>query len=244
MLNYLYAFSAPLGGWDPETNPKPGDLVLVEQRDGYYIYLTGHELEGAADQLLGIWDHRGRAIGDVAAFKALNPVGNVDGYASGAYPYHNWQGHVMRAQQASPAVGTLPQYPEDNQPIVLTVTRRWYSTPAPNQSGWVFDCTIRFADPDRAPTARRVGLYTDDTYSDKIVDTGAFVPKQDEDGNTVWTTSLPPAQATPDREDLYLALQVVDVIEGKMFVQAGATSKTGYFWVSDRSPPAVTPPGL
>ena len=80
-----------------------------------------------------------------------NVIATTDGIATKALRYHHWAGGGQRNMQAVPAPETLPEYPETEQPVALTMERFWYDV-APWE-GWAWRATIEFSDPTRAPDA-------------------------------------------------------------------------------------------
>ena len=183
-MNILLATQAPIVR--DETTP-----INVMDAGGYNdgaqdwsVYLCAEDHTGlyAGSKLLGIWNNDGSVLEtapgvyypiDLDYQTYLRPIGNetVEGVATGPLNYQYWLGNQQRYLQSSPAQNTLPQYPADNQPIILRMDRRFDDTPGFEGQGWV--ATIEFADPNRPPNARAIGIY-DENWS-FIYTTGAFV---------------------------------------------------------------------
>ena len=161
-----------------------------------------------------------------------NPISTTEGVATDSLDYHHWYGNTQRFLQAVPAVDTAPQYPETEQPIVLTM-ERWFDT-TPGWEGHAWRATIEFSDPTRPPDARAIGIYSD-TWG-YLYSTGALVwtdtGEVDAEGNPIfkWQTQTPVGRATAAPEPVYYALLFGSAQEGRMVLEADTESRQDFYW--------------
>ena len=242
MSTYLYSYPGPLV-FTPG-DPKPGYVVFDQEADGSYLYLSDRPLSYSNQTLVGAWSSDGEILLDVnldpipidPLFDFLRPVGNLDGDATGQVLYHHFLGHKPRYVQEVPVANTLPEYPADNQPIILSMERRWDDTPGFEGWGWI--ATIEFPDPNRPPDARAIGIYND-SWAYQYT-TGAFVwtdtGEVDGDGVAIfkWQTLSPAGFATATKESIYYALLLGSVQEGTSILPEDQDSQTLYFWESNQ----------
>lgn len=238
MSTYLYAYPAPLVF--TVGDPKPGYMVFDREIDGQYVYLSTRPLSYPNQTLIGAWGSDGTVLLDNNSapipidplFASLRPVGNLDGEATAGLLHHYFLGHQPRWVQPVPVADTLPEYPADNQPIILTMARRWDDTAGFEGWGWI--ATIEFPDPNRPPDARAIGIY-DDAWAYQYT-TGAFVwtdtGQVDENDEAIfkWQTISPAGFATADKEDIYYAMLLGSAQEGTSVLPADADEQLLYFW--------------
>lgn len=242
MSTYLYAYPAPLVF--TEGDPKPGYLVFDQEIGGQYVYMSARPLSYPNQILVGIWSNDGTIMEDGNGdpvpidplFEDLRPVGNIDGTATTVLLHHHFMGHGARHVQPTPVADTLPEYPADNQPIILTMARRWDDTAGFEGWGWI--ATIEFPDPNRPPDARAIGIY-DDAWAYQYT-TGAFVwtdtGQVDENDEAIfkWQTISPAGFATADKEDIYYALLLGSAQEGTSVLAADVDEQLLHFWEFDQ----------
>ena len=242
MSTYLYAYPALLVF--TEQSPMPGYMVFDQEVSGQYVYLSARQLDYPSQTLVGAWNGDGSIMLDSndnpipidPLFDSMRPVGNIEGVATGPIKYHYFLGHLPRYVQAVPVVDTDPVYPADNQPMVLTMARRWDDTLGFEGWGWI--ATIEFADPNRSPDARAVGIY--DTDWNYLYTTGAFVwtdtGEVDGDGNPIykWQTLSPAGQATATKEVINYAMLFGATQEGRGTLIETKDSQELYFWEHDQ----------
>jgi len=244
MSTYLYGYSEPLV-FDEE-NPKPPDLVFDQELEGSWFYLSGSVRPDG--YRVGAWDsdgnvalqQNGEPVPIEPVFFDLRPFGNdEEGNATDQLDYHHWMGHLQRQVQPVPALDTLPVYPADNQPIVLTMARVWDDTPG--WEGWGWLATIEFSDPARAPDARAIGIY--DADWNYLYTTGAFIwsnsGEVDDEGQPVfkWQTQNPAGKATAAEEPVYYALLHGSLQEGRMVLSPIQEKRTNCFWEAGQTIP-------
>ncbi len=233
MSTYIYSYPAPL-----EEDPLPGFVAFSQELGGQHIYISARPLEYEDQTLVGAWGSDGVVMRDEVGdpipitnlFDSLRPVGNIDGVATNELLYHYFMGHSPRQVQADPVVDTLPEFPADNQPIVLTMERIWDDTPG--WEGWGWQATIEFSDPNRAPDARAIGIYNSDWAYQYT--TGAFVYTDTGDGVYKWQTHNPPGYATATKEPIYYAMLFGAAQEGRGTLINSTESQTLYFWEADQ----------
>ena len=217
-MNYLY-------GSDVQISDDSGGLAIAEIIDGTHYYLSNAERTDPGIWLVGQWHNDGTAVEVTPEYETLRPFGNNDDFATDQLDYAHWQGHAQRQVQTDPVEDTLPQYPADNQPIILTMERVWDDTPG--WEGWGWLATIEFSDPTRAPNARAIGIYDSDW--NYLYTTGAFI---ETDGK--WQTNNPPGRATPDKDPLYYALLYGSIPEGQTELVPEQDMWTRNFWDHDQ----------
>ena len=235
-MNVLLAYSEEQAV-DPRTNLRPSGTYNDGTQD-WWLYLCDEII--AADRVIGAWDADGTVVDGVPIhpdyLAYIRPLGNLEGIATDSLDYHHWFGGQQRYLQDVPVAATLATFPEDQQPIVLKMDRRFDDTPAFEGEGWI--ATIEFADPNRPPDARAIGIY--DADWNFIYTTGAFVLTDQGDGTSKWQTINPPGRVTATPEPIYYALLLGSAQEGRMDLQVDQAGRTDYFWEFDQG---FTPPG-
>jgi len=220
MSNYLYQF---------DTEQSSPELIFSKAVGGKYVYLSNRAITGTGGELVGQWAADGSIITQpLPVFEQqIRPTGNTEGQATGNIAlYHNFQGEEpARIVQPAPAAGTLPEFPAEQQPVVLAMEHRWDDTAG--FEGWGWKATIEFSDPARPPDARAIGIY--DADWNYLYTTGAFI---NESGQ--WVTYNPPGRATATRADWHYALLLGSAQEGHMILQAGVDSQQNLFWDHDQ----------
>lgn len=229
-MNYLYSYPARLVFDD--VNRQPGDLSFDQEYGGRFVYLSGSPLTYPDGILINSWDDNSGNLGEAISgtYLEMRPVGNLGGAATGILRHHHFAGHAPRHMQEVPVADTLPQYPADNQPIVLTMDR-WYDE-TPGFEGWGWKATVEFYDPSRIPNARAIGIYNDAGVYQYT--TGAFVLTSLGDDVSKWQTHSPPGFATTEKEDVYYALLLGSTPEGKTVLPATKDSQQSNFWEADQ----------
>jgi hypothetical protein len=234
-MNYLTAYTV-----EQTADDFPG-LFSQTYNDGtqdWWLYLSSVELTGGKP--IGVWNPDGTVAGpidpDYAAY--IRPFGNIEGFATDQLDFHHFQGHAQRAVQPDPVPDTAPEYPPDTQPIVLTFARRWDDTAGFEGWGWI--ATIEFADPNRPPNARAIGIY--DSQWNYQYTTGAFVwtdtGEVDDQNQPIfkWQTINPAGRVTAAPEPIYYALLLGSAQEGRMSLESLAEDeqRTDFFWEFDQ----------
>ena len=256
-----------------EENPGPLHLHLVGEYGTNWVYdcrsATDPMLlpEFATSTLLGSWDFEGvaqsaihpdyyviRPLGNALVVETDidgNPISEEEGVATQDLRYSYGAGWKQRYLQETPAVNTLATYPEDVQPISLTMERRFDDTAGFEGQGWI--ATIEFSDPTRSPDVRAIGIY--DADWNYLYTTGAFIWTEVEPettdpdtGETIpavfqWQTVNPAGRVTVDPEPIYYALLYASLQEGRMILDASAQGRTDLFWDQNQSGAPLPPLG-
>ena len=244
-MNSLLAYSAPVVvDQDTHQNLRPSGTYNDGAQD-WWLYLCDEIL--AADKVIGAWNADGSVLvtatdpdGEPTAWYPIGPdyltyirpLGNAEGIASDSLDFHHWLGGGQRYLQDVPAPATLAEYPADEQPIILRMDRRFDDTPGFEGEGWV--ATIEFADPNRPPNARAIGIY-DQNWA-FIYTTGAFILTDQGDGTQKWQTVNPPGRVTAAPEPIYYALLFGSAQEGRMTLTGTQDGREDYFWESNQGP--------
>ena len=240
-MNILIAMPTPAADDETRHPNLRDDGTYNDGTNDWYLYLCSEDVTGqyAGSKLIGTWDSDGNPQGTIDSdyINYIRPFGNAAGDATDSLDHHKWMGNAQRKLQDTP--DTLPEFPEDTQPIVL-IMNRWHDE-APGFEGHGWKATISFADPNRPPNARAIGIYNDQWAYQYT--TGAFVLTeigQDEDDNPImaWQTHSPPGFATAELENWYYALLLGSEQEGRMVLPVWQESQTSYFWDKDQAPPA------
>ena len=242
-MTYLYITDLTL---DPDPNPDApqpepiikadGQTIAMGQVDDKLRYLSSKEHE--AGTLVGRWHNNGDAVIVVPElyqqyFKDF--ANDENGFATDSLNVHYWQGHKQRNLQEVPVNDTLPEYPADEQPFVVTMERFEVTDGA--WPGWYWRAIIEFVDPNREPTNRAIGIY--DYEWNYEYTTGAFVltdmpgPPNDDGEPTViqkYVTECPPGRQTTEPVDIFYALLHGAAQEGKMIIQSETMQRVDYFW--------------
>ena len=233
-MNYLYSYT-PAGNTPQENSAYVGELT-----NGDYVHLLPNEDPAAT--LIGHWDNDGSlTVVDMLAYDQLRPLGNDAGVATGALDLIHYAGHAQRHLQAAPAVDTMPEYPSGTQPFTATMARRMDETPGWEGHGWSF--TVEFVDPNRPPTNRAVGIYSDPECTAYLYTAGALVLTDTGEVEVVDEVEIPimkymsvnPAgKATVAPEDIYFALLHGSAQEGINTLLAGDEENMRYYWENDQ----------
>ena len=211
-MNYLYKYS-------PGNNPQENSAFVTELINGDSVYLLPNEDVTAV--LVGKWDNDGVLnFIDDAVWLELRKFGNEAGIATSHLDLIHYQGHSQRQMQAAPFEETLPEYPIDNQPFVLRITRTKTTDDAWSHIPWGWTVDVVSSDPVRSITARAIGIYNE--AGDYQYTTGSFV----DDGSGDFGASCPVGQRTSDPEPIYFKLlfgaspegawSLIDLEEGAM----------------------------
>ena len=207
----------------------PPNIIKTGELDGNNIYLSVKPI--GQGTILGGWYHDGSIAMPVdPVYDALVPVGNVAGVATGDISYSGYQGHAIRHRQE--AVG-LPQYPSDNQPCVLRITRDTNV-----EDKWGFYVESLSDDPARNMEIRRIGI--EDGVGDPYTVNFNLVEMNDgtEDDPILVTryVAIPPdGLRTADPRILTFTLMLQEATEGTWYLtdlEEGAT-QTRLFWAAD-----------
>lgn len=229
-MNYLYTYPG-----QPEfsdQNPRPSDLVFIKMHGPDSVWLSASPWPRGT--LVGRWLRDGTPVEVLPAYDEIRPVGNSDEEATQALHMQVWQGHEQpRVQVGDPAPGTLPEYPADNQPIVLRIERVYNPTP-PGQ-GWTWKASIVFEDPNRDPGARLIQVYKEDWTLQYA--TGAFL--KDADGK--WAVQGNPGFVTDEPEVLNLRLVWGTTSEGRVSMEPIEEVIERHFWARNQDGTSPAP---
>lgn len=227
------------------TPPAEHDYDNLVQVDGD-VYLFAGDVAPAGARVIGEWAFDGTLISvDLAAYKAIRPLGNVDGQATGVLAFQGWAGHGLR----NLSVDAL--YPPDESPFAIEVRHREFTGEAnPDWNGWGWRAEIVGDAGSRDPSARAIGVYHDEDCTDSWYTTGAFTsgPSEwqvDEVGAplTVWFTQYNPAYLGVDtsvKQDHHHAVLLGAAQEGHSTLYANAQSASHLYWQYDQG--HVPPP--
>ena len=244
--------------YDPET--RPTNWIRLGEYGDNWVYMDHTDMdplerpELSTSKLLGQWDFDGMLYGtldpDYDLIRPLgnqtittydeqgNPINTEEGVATKELRYSHGLGWRQRNRQETSAPDTLAEYPATEQPIVLTMARRFDDTPGFEGQGWV--ATIEFSDPNRDAGVRAIGIY-DDNWN-YLYTTGAFVwtevepgPIDPETGEPLpglykWQTQNPAGRVTPTPEPVYYALLYASLQEGRMELTAQQDERVDHFW--------------
>lgn len=178
MSSYLYQYSSG--------EPQDNSAFVAELSNDDKVYLLPNEITGAV--LVGEWGNDGQLVSmDAGVYNELRPFGNDVGFATDALDLIHYQGHAQRYMQEIQAVDTLPEYPVDNQPFTLRITRTLTLDDDFSHIPWRWTVAMLSNDPLRDITVRAIGVYSEsDAY---LGTTGAFVlmdfDEDDDEGNPV-----------------------------------------------------------
>lgn len=249
MSNYLYQYPA---GQTAQDN----SAFVAELANGDSVYLLPHEIVGKT--LVGEWDNDGQLISmDVDIYGELRPLGNEEitlyddegnvigtkaGMATDALDLIHYQGHAQRHMQETPVVDTLPEYPADNQPFTLRITRTLTTDDAWPHIPWRWTVAMRSNDPLRDIVVRAIGIY--DESNAYLGTTGSFVLMDfddiDEEGNPIivqrYGCECPAALWRAEAEIVYFKLLYSGQPEGAWQLTAleEGTTQERLFWTNDQ----------
>ena len=184
-----------------------------------------------------------------------NVIDTLENVATDSLDFFHWAGNKQREllTNEDEIVGEvvensiLPQYPLDDQPIILTMERFFRDDGPPPSEGWAWRATIEFSDPSRNPQSRRIDVY--DENWDRIYPSGAFqrtpVAEDPDTGEIIekWVAETPTNRQTDNPETLYYALKFQSQVEGRLVLAEGADRQQAYFWEHPQGSPPVTEPG-
>ena len=170
--------------------------------DGTLTYGQG-EPPAVGGDIIGVWDYDGVPIGgpDVDAYTAIRPLGNDAGQATGTLGYHHVMGHAPRMLGDPEAADPIERlYPADDQPFAIEVRHKLFEGASnPEWDGWGWRAEIVGGAASRDPSARAIGIYSDEDASQFLYTTGAFSEQPsdwqvDAEGLplTVWATEYNP----------------------------------------------------
>lgn len=241
-MNILLATPAPIVR-DETTHQNLRDAG--QYNDGaqdWFLYLCSEDVTGQypGSKLIGAWRADGRVATDnqdppqpipidpdYEAF--IRPFGNADGAATGSLGFHSWLGNGQRHVRVDPEDGSLPQYPADLQPYIVTVQRTYIDDDGYPHIPHGFTFRINFADPATVPSARSFGVYADAECTQYLWTPGAFV---DVDG--VWTIECPVGQRTAEESEWHFAMLLGAAQEGRFTLPIGTQSMTWHFFTADQ----------
>ncbi len=226
MSSYLYISDEPLS-----TNGKV--IALGSNR-----YLSAVNLQGEGVTTVGQWANDGTKIFcDEALYEEhfREFANDADGSATDQLDFHHWAGHKQRhlqePEEEVPVVG-MKEYPPGNQPFAVTMRRRYVEDGG--WPGWYWDFIVEFADPNRDPGVRTVGIY--DSNWNYLYTVGGLVytdtGEVDENDDPImkWMGQCPAGYQTVEKEDIYYGLLYASLIEGKMVLPAAEDEQTKMFW--------------
>ena len=221
-MNYLYKYS-------PGNEPQRNSAFVAELSNGDSVYLLPHTVAGAT--LVGEWGNDGvlNFIDDVV-YSELRPFGNDAGLATDPLDIIHYQGHSQRYMQSVPIADTLPEYPANNQPFILHITRTKTTDDAWPHIPWGWTVSVISNDLLRTITARAIGIYNE--AGDYQYTTGSFV----DDGNGGFHTVCPVGNRTANPDSIYFKLLFGAAPEGAWQLtdlEEGAT-QTRLFWSEDQ----------
>jgi hypothetical protein len=230
-MNYLYKYN--IGALPQKNSAFVGIL-----EDYGHVYLLPNEDPEA--ELIGKWENSGELIAyNKDVYLQIRPLGNLEGYATGDLDLIHYQGHKQRHLQEGPTAIGLLEYPSDNQPCTLRITREKDS----ENGTWGFIVVSLVDDPNRSMLQRRIGIYNSSgdnlyyTVNFKLTDTNIG---EDEEGNDIivkrYTASPPPGQWTDNPEEYYFALMEDNLLEGEGYLLdlEEGSQQTKLFWENDQ----------
>lgn len=236
MASYLYRYS-------PSQIPQSNSAYVGTLSNDDIVYLLPNVDVVTEATLIGQWDNDGTLVFiDTDVYVELRPFGNDVGIATAHLDLIHYQGHSQRVVQETPVVDTLPEYPADNQPFELRITRTLITDDAFPHIPWRWTVEMLSNDPLRDIIVRAIGIYNEnDTY---LGTTGSFVlmdfDEEDVDGNPIviqrYGCECPAALWKADSEIIYFKLLYSGQPEGSWTLEnleEGAT-QTRLFWNGDQ----------
>ena len=225
MSTFLTSYSVwPFGQYqppwvDPDPQPPMENNPIPEQKnffrrddyDGKFLFLTPFDMlvQYPGGTQIGEWSNDGVSAGAVHSDYAefIRPFGNEAGKASDIQDFSHFSGHRQRAMQEVAAVDTLSEYPVDNQPFKIKLTRTNITDDGWPHIPWGFQARLTFADPNRQPDSYSIGVYSDPECTAYLWTPGAWIwtdtGEVDEYLNPIfaWIIDCPIGQRTATRED-------------------------------------------
>lgn len=249
MSTYLYKYTPP-------DLPERNVAYVTTLTDLDVVYLLPKEDQQAT--LVGKWNNDGTLVYvDQTIYSEIRPLGNEEiniydelgniidtktGVSTDKLALMHYQGHAQRNLQNSATEGTLIEYPVDNQPFTLRITRTLTTDDAWPHIPWGWTVEMLSEDPSRDITARAIGIYDEsDTY---LYTTGAFVltdfDELDIDENPIvvqrYATECPIGQRSASPDPVYFKLLLGAATEGSWTlsdIEEGAT-QVRLFWSGDQ----------
>lgn len=250
MSSYLYQYA------EAEIPQANSAFVGVLAR-GVKVYLLPNIDDGSAT-LVGQWDNDGTLVFiDQTVYTELRPLGNeeinlydgdgnITGTKTGIATDHldivHYQGHIQKKVQASAVENTLAEYPSDNQPFKLKITRTQILDDGFPHIPWRWTIVMLSNDPLRDIIVRAIGVYNENgTY---LGTTGSFVlmdfeELDDEDEPVIvqrYGCECPAVFWKAEPETIYFKLLYSGQPEGEwqlIDLDEGAT-QTRLFWNGDQ----------
>ena len=187
-------------------------------------------------------------------YLAIRPLGNAAGVATAALRYQHF---MDEPQLLINPVATDPitrVYPADNLPFAIELRHKEFTGNAnPEWDGWGWRAEIVGGASSRDPSARAIGIYSDEACTAYLYTTGAFTQQQsawqvDEQNQplTVWATEYNPGllgYPNDTKQPVYHACLLGSVQEG--YATLWPTQESAYheFWLHDQgyvAPPSAT----
>ena len=222
--------------------------------DGTLTYGQG-EPPAVGGDIIGVWDYDGVPVGapDVDSYTAIRPLGNDAGQATGTLGYHHVMGHAPRMLGDPEAADPIERlYPADDQPFAIEVRHKEFTGNSnPEWDGWGWRAEIVGGAASRDPSARAIGIYSDEDASQFLYTTGAFSEQPsawqvDADGLplTVWATEYNPGllgYPNDSKAPVHHACLLGSAQEGHASLQPEQESAYHEFW--DHDQPSSPAPG-
>lgn len=258
MSNYIYRFT-PL-----DIIPENSSFITrLSSGDDIYLLPNTHE----TGYLVGEWFNDGSLVNyDETIFNEIKSLGNikeetidesgnvietVTGIASDSIQINTYQGHLQRKVQVDPVYNEdeippyMPEYPSNNQPFSLRITRTYITDDGYPEIPWGWTVEMLSNDPNRDITARAIGVY--ENNGNYLYTTGAFVLMDFDDidihGNPVvvqrYASVCPVGQRKANPETVYFKLLLGSAPEGSWNfndLNEGAV-QTKLFWEFDKTYP-------
>jgi hypothetical protein len=235
---------------------RPVNWVTTHVQDVYLSDTLPNPMPAGA-VLIGEWQEDGTPVGAVntAEYLAFRPLGNESGAATSTLLFTYFQGEQPR-QIGNPVASDPIErlYPSDNLPFAVEVRHKQFTGNAnPAWDGWGWRAEIVGGAASRDPSARAIGIYSDEACTQYLYTTGAFTQQQSAwqvDGQgqplTVWATEYNPGLLGYDndsKQDVHHACLLGAAQEGHATLQPDQESAYHEFWEHDQgyvAPPSAT----
>lgn len=186
------------------------------------------------------------AVVDTDEYLAIRPLGNDAGQATPPLRFQHFMGEPQVLAGDPQATDPIEQlYPADNLPFAIEVRHRLFTENAnPEWDGWGWRAEIIGGAASRDPSARAIGIYSDEACTQYLYTTGAFTQQTstwqvDAQGAplTIWATEYNPGllgYPNDTKQPVHHACLLGAAQEGHATLRADQESAYHEFWEHDQ----------